>query len=267
MPFGFFSSLINSAFNSREQDYNRMQQLYLNDQNTKLQKEFAQNSIQWRVADAKKAGIHPLYAIGASSSSYTPQHYDAGVGSGYRLDMSGFNRFLTNENADLQNRLLETQIETQELENKQRKLEYQRDFAGFSSSLLGQNSNQQNLISNGLQKKSEDIQGVSSKVVAQAQNTAKPHFDKVPLIQRIEPTADEADKVESLGILNKINYWKDYHWNGYDLAIAQRPEFERRVNEFFKKNPKLDRADYSIVLRGDRIRGYQWQLEHYSKHR
>lgn len=38
----------------------------------KQQKEFAQNSIQWRVADAKKAGIHPLAALGASSSAYTP---------------------------------------------------------------------------------------------------------------------------------------------------------------------------------------------------
>lgn len=37
-----------------------------------LQREFAQNSIQWRVEDAKKAGIHPLYAIGAQSAQYSP---------------------------------------------------------------------------------------------------------------------------------------------------------------------------------------------------
>lgn len=37
-----------------------------------LQKEFAQNSIQWRVADAKAAGIHPLYALGAAGASYSP---------------------------------------------------------------------------------------------------------------------------------------------------------------------------------------------------
>lgn len=30
-----------------------------------MQREFAKNAIQWRVADAKKAGIHPLYAMGA----------------------------------------------------------------------------------------------------------------------------------------------------------------------------------------------------------
>lgn len=37
-----------------------------------LQKEFAQNGIQWKVEDAKKAGIHPLYALGANTMSYSP---------------------------------------------------------------------------------------------------------------------------------------------------------------------------------------------------
>lgn len=37
-----------------------------------LQKEFAQNGIQWKVDDAKKAGIHPLYALGANTVSYSP---------------------------------------------------------------------------------------------------------------------------------------------------------------------------------------------------
>lgn len=35
----------------------------------KLQKEFAQKGIQWRVEDANKAGIHPLYAMNASLPS------------------------------------------------------------------------------------------------------------------------------------------------------------------------------------------------------
>lgn len=37
-----------------------------------LQREFAQNSIQWKTEDAKKAGIHPLYAMGANTVSYSP---------------------------------------------------------------------------------------------------------------------------------------------------------------------------------------------------
>lgn len=37
------------------------------------QKEFAQNSVAWRVADAEASGIHPLFALGMQGSSYAPQ--------------------------------------------------------------------------------------------------------------------------------------------------------------------------------------------------
>lgn len=37
-----------------------------------LQREFAQNAIQWKVQDANKAGIHPLFALGAPTTSYQP---------------------------------------------------------------------------------------------------------------------------------------------------------------------------------------------------
>lgn len=41
-------------------------------QNIALQREFAQNGIQWRVEDAKKAGIHPIYALGSGGASFSP---------------------------------------------------------------------------------------------------------------------------------------------------------------------------------------------------
>jgi hypothetical protein len=44
----------------------------INKFNYEAQKEFAQNSIRWRVADAKAAGLHPLAALGAQASGYTP---------------------------------------------------------------------------------------------------------------------------------------------------------------------------------------------------
>lgn len=40
--------------------------------NIDLQREFAQQGIRWRVEDAKAAGIHPLYALGASPASFSP---------------------------------------------------------------------------------------------------------------------------------------------------------------------------------------------------
>lgn len=46
-----------------------------------MQREFAQNGIRWKVADAKAAGIHPLAALGAQTFSYNPVITgDTGVG-------------------------------------------------------------------------------------------------------------------------------------------------------------------------------------------
>lgn len=42
------------------------------ERNIALQREFAQSGIQWRVKDAAKAGVHPLYALGASTTSFSP---------------------------------------------------------------------------------------------------------------------------------------------------------------------------------------------------
>lgn len=53
------------------------------DKNEKLQREFAQNSIQWKSKDAEKAGIHPLYAMGAPTYSATPTNVgDNSFGAG-----------------------------------------------------------------------------------------------------------------------------------------------------------------------------------------
>ncbi len=40
--------------------------------NVKYQKQFAQEGIRWKVDDAKAAGIHPLYALGAQTHSFAP---------------------------------------------------------------------------------------------------------------------------------------------------------------------------------------------------
>lgn len=37
--------------------------------NKELQMDFAKNAVQWKVEDARKAGIHPLYALGAPTMS------------------------------------------------------------------------------------------------------------------------------------------------------------------------------------------------------
>lgn len=51
-------------------------------ENIALQKEFAQTGIQWKVADAKAAGVHPLAALGATTHSFSPISVGSPEGAG-----------------------------------------------------------------------------------------------------------------------------------------------------------------------------------------
>lgn len=44
----------------------------INERNIALQKEFAQNAVQWKAKDAANAGIHPIFAMGGSTTSFSP---------------------------------------------------------------------------------------------------------------------------------------------------------------------------------------------------
>lgn len=47
------------------------------EQNYEWQKEFAQQGLKWKVQDAKRAGVHPLAALGAQTSSFSPSYVGA----------------------------------------------------------------------------------------------------------------------------------------------------------------------------------------------
>ncbi len=91
-----------------------------------LQRKFAKQGIQWRVNDAKKAGIHPLFSLGASIPTYSPAPISLGGSSmGAALSNAGQDvgravaatqtrpeRDLAIQRSVLENRLLELQVAT-----------------------------------------------------------------------------------------------------------------------------------------------------------
>lgn len=81
------ASLLGGLLGKSSADDARASQEAMNERNIALQKEFAQNGIRWKVADAKAAGIHPIYALGGSTSSFTP------VSSNFATDTSLPNAF------------------------------------------------------------------------------------------------------------------------------------------------------------------------------
>lgn len=66
------ASIIGGLLGKSSADSAREQAAQQAANNERLQREFAQNGIQWKVEDAKKAGIHPIYALGGSTASYAP---------------------------------------------------------------------------------------------------------------------------------------------------------------------------------------------------
>lgn len=58
---------------NRQANYeDRVQSDRINAENIALQKEFAKNGVRWKVEDAIAAGISPLAALGAQTSSFSP---------------------------------------------------------------------------------------------------------------------------------------------------------------------------------------------------
>lgn len=79
------ASLLGGLMNKSSNDDNNAAAAANAERNIAMQKEFAQSGIQWKVEDAKKAGVHPLYAIGAQGASFSPVSYagsaDTSMGS------------------------------------------------------------------------------------------------------------------------------------------------------------------------------------------
>lgn len=73
---GTGASLWANSINNRNQ--NRA-----NERNYQAQKEFYQNSVLWRKQDAQRAGINPIYALGAQNANFTPsfESYNSTVGA------------------------------------------------------------------------------------------------------------------------------------------------------------------------------------------
>lgn len=134
---GIVSSVSNGIFDWVNLFHNRKMQkqnLALMQKQIDYQKEYAQNGIQWRVADAKKAGLHPLYALGANTPTYTPVDMTQdtnlpNIRNPYESYQIGEMQAAQIENAQLQNELLRSQINALDAET----------MSNVSSNASGQN--------------------------------------------------------------------------------------------------------------------------------
>lgn len=96
---GAAGNLLGGFLNSNSTRDNNAALIADKEKDRETQKEFAQNGIQWKAADALKAGIHPLYAMGANTVSYAPSTVgtsaDTGMGAGLAAASQDLSRAAT----------------------------------------------------------------------------------------------------------------------------------------------------------------------------
>lgn len=90
-------------------------------QNWKQQKAVMQNQLQWKAADAEKAGISKIYAMGAPAVSYSPSN--VGVGTGIADASQSIGRAIDatstakGRGSNLANEIASTQLEGLKIDN------------------------------------------------------------------------------------------------------------------------------------------------------
>lgn len=103
-----------------------------NKQNYEMSKEFAQNSVRWRVADAKKAGINPLAALGMNAS-YAPSA-QASTSGDYGL--SGAGQAIGRAMQSMAYQQMQAQLEGQLLANQEKALEIEGQYASLQKNQI-----------------------------------------------------------------------------------------------------------------------------------
>lgn len=93
---GGVGGIASSILGGNSQKEANEQNLQLAREQIAYQKELAKNQIQWRVDDAKAAGLHPLAALGVSPMSYSPVS-----GSAVGADYSGVGQSLQQMGQDI----------------------------------------------------------------------------------------------------------------------------------------------------------------------
>lgn len=237
-------------------------------QNLDAQKEFAQNSIQWRVQDAQKAGLHPLYAIGGQVPGYTPSSSfstnsmgesiaQAGNALGHTMGQIGLMNAQL-ENANLQNQKLKTEISKDKVEL----LDAINNLSGAPRSIIeGQRSDTIPHITKQLdntlwltgnksmrnlpdQMESEiaslpsDLAKVWDTQYSRSTHEKLPEIPGKKKIIMLSPLGYSSKYVDAKDPSKDMD-WSDTTAHAFDRFIEFGSRARKKIFNFFKKNPDM----------------------------
>lgn len=129
---GFLGGFTGGLFSSHTAAKNRKAMIEESQKNYDRQKEFAQNSIQWRANDAEKAGFHRLAALGQTSTQYIPTQ--GGLSdSGSSQAWSQMGQAIGNAISPFERKMQQLELEGKELENKQKAVDIAKSMGQTNS--------------------------------------------------------------------------------------------------------------------------------------
>jgi hypothetical protein len=122
-PLGsFIGGSIGSSNDQRRAD-RRMWELRHHD--ARLQENFAKSGIQWRVEDAKKAGIHPLAALGAQTHMASPSLIQGNPTAGQDMAAMGqdIGRALATKMSSHEKQLMDINLKNAQMDSEMKAIE------------------------------------------------------------------------------------------------------------------------------------------------
>ena len=190
VPWGAIATVAGSILQSRSDRST-------NQSNAALQREFARYGIRWKVEDAKAAGLHPLYAIGAitpsAQASYQSPQLGAGLAqAGRQLDdwqqarardaQRTADRRAMNLNQSRRRKMMMDMhiLEQQRLQSQIRVDNAQVNYFNALAAAARSDSNNANDGATSIETRSEDLAPVTG--------VYKPDPPKVPITKKDDPT-------------------------------------------------------------------------------
>lgn len=135
------ASMMGGQMGQISQNRARRAQEKLARENLAQQREFAQHGIRWKVEDAKQAGISPLAALGANTTSFSPiqtQSFpDSPMGKSLANAGQNIGRAVAAQKTKNELRAEELQLQRLETENKISSVELQQRYNDLYSDTSG----------------------------------------------------------------------------------------------------------------------------------
>lgn len=196
--------------------------------NAGLQREFAQMGIQWKVADAKAAGIHPLYALGASTNAGIPIQVEGGSSQD---NFSRLGQNLSSSFEEMRNRKHVQALQNEQLKNEVRtglNIESQTGVSDRQSRALDQ-------------EYYNNIEGQINPHVSPSK--PKPFYERytpAPGFEMLLPVGEGEGPMEIISSMSMFHFngwvkynrsvygpgWEESFWNWYGAGIPPGEHFK-----------------------------------------